>query len=126
MKTYILIMETNHRGTTYFKVGKTKDLQKRLRIYQLHNPAITDILVCNEDIEEDVLFEYRWERIQNESGRDSEWVKINYKYIAEELKERYNFEDCMRTLNANETIESRMLHYKKDIAFDIAEFIETK
>jgi hypothetical protein len=126
MKTYILIMETNHRGTTYFKVGKTKDLQKRLRIYQLHNPAITDILVCNEDIEEDVLFDYRWERIQNESGRDSEWVKINYNYIAEELKERYHFEDFKRTLNANETIESRMLQYEKDITFDISELVQTK
>ena len=126
MKTYILIMQTNQRGTTYFKVGKTQDLQKRLRIYQLHNPAIIDILIRNEDIEEDVLFDYRWERIQNESGRDSEWVEINYDYIAEELKERYHFEDYKRTLNGGETIESRMLAYEKSLIIDNSEFEQTK
>jgi hypothetical protein len=126
MKTYILIMQTNDSGITYFKVGKTKDLEKRLRIYQLHNPAITDILLLDEDIENDVLFDYRWQRIQNESGRDSEWVEINYDYIAEELKERYHFEDYKRTLKGGETIDSRMFAYEKSLIIDISELAQTK
>ena len=112
MKTYILIMQPNHKGQTYFKVGKTENLDRRLRMYQLHNPAITDILIIDGDIEEDILFDYRWQRIQNQSGRDSEWVLIDYEYIAEELLERYNFDNYSRTLNGGETIESRMSDYE--------------
>lgn len=122
MKTYILIMQPNREGQTYFKVGKTENLDRRLRMYQLHNPAITDILIIDGDIEEDILFDYRWQRIQNKSGRDSEWVVIDYEYIAEELIERYNFQNYQRRLKGQETIKSRMIAYQKYQYLDMSQF----
>ena len=117
MKTYILVMQKNHNGTTYFKVGKTTDLKKRLRIYQLHNPAITDILIYDGDIEEDVLFDFRWLRVKNYSGRDSEWILVDYEFICETLIDEFNFESFQRQLEGGETIEGRMKHYLESVKF---------
>ena len=96
--TYIVCMDTTIDNVTYFKVGKTNNLEKRLRIYQLHNPAITDILYIDDDIEEDILFDYRWERMTNESGRLNEWIQINYENIIDELIEKYDFKIRNRTI----------------------------
>ena len=117
MKTYILVMQKNNNGTTYFKVGKTTNLKKRLRIYQLHNPAITDILIYDGDIEEDVLFNYRWQRVQNDSGRDSEWVLVDFEFICETLIDDFGFESVQRQLKNGETIESRMEYYLESVKF---------
>ena len=114
-------MQQTIDGSVYCKVGKTKDIEKRLRIYQLHNPAITDVLIIDEDIEDDILFDNRWIRMQNESGRDNEWLDFtNQSYICEHFIECYGFKSYYRTFKNGETEQSRLKEYEKQMFLDLS------
>jgi hypothetical protein len=107
-------MEKTISGNVYCKIGKTNDIDKRIRNYQLHNPTITDVLILDEDIEETILFDYRWQRIQNASGRDSEWVCIsNNEFICEEFITAYGFQNYWRTFHNGDDAESRLNKYQE-------------
>ena len=121
MKTYIIVMQQTINGSVYCKVGKTKDIEKRLRIYQLHNPSITDVLIIDKDIEDDILFDNRWIRMQNESGRDNEWLDFtNEPYICEHFIEYYGFKSYYRTFINGDTEQSRLTAYEQEKFLDLS------
>ena len=108
-------------GSVYCKVGKTKDIEKRLRIYQLHNPAITDVLIIDKDIEDDILFDNRWIRMQNESGRENEWLNFtNEPYICEHFIEYYGFRSYYRTFINGDTEQSRLKAHEQQMFLDLS------
>lgn len=113
-------MERTANNVVYCKVGKTNNIEKRLRIYQLHNPSISDVLIKEGDFELDILLDHSFSRMQNDSGRDNEWIKLyDLQYTCEYFIRQYDFESYYRTFINGETEESRLNKYDSEYLIDL-------
>jgi hypothetical protein len=88
--TYVIVCDEDYRGRFKIKFGKTYNWEKRYRIYQLHNQNIKDIIVFNGNFEDQLLFEYRENRIWNdETNYNTEWIDLDYNPL-NEIINNYN------------------------------------
>lgn len=80
MKTYLIVLKKVD-NYFYIKIGKTTNFKNRLRIYTLHNPLIENYISFDGDFEDELLWSYREQRIDN-----TEWIMIDYNIIDEVLE----------------------------------------
>jgi len=123
MKTYIIIMQKTNEGNLYCKVGKTTNIDRRVKNYVLHNPGITDILIHDDDIENEILSAYWFNRVINMYGKETEWLdlsgditgfpQIDDEYIAESFIDLYGFKPYYRCYKWGENYDTRMEQYKE-------------
>jgi hypothetical protein len=88
--TYVIVCDEDYQGRFKIKFGKTNNWEKRYRIYQLHNQNIKDIIVFEGNFEDQLLFEYRENRIfNNETNYNTEWIDLDYNPLSE-IIDNYN------------------------------------